>query len=562
MVEKEHRILEILEELYPEDACELLCSIDKLLEKYKNLENRTNIAQCRISETDCMLITYADMIVENGCCGVKTLHKLLSEYVGDTISAVHLLPFFPYSSDDGFSIIDYREVRREAGTWQGIKKLAEDYDLMFDAVINHVSCRSDWFKKYLCGDKEYKSFFIERDCTCDYSMVNRPRDLPLFTEVTTAEGKRKVWTTFSSDQIDLNYKEGCVLLEIIDILLMYMSRGARFIRLDAVGFLWKENGTTCMHLKQTHQVIKLLRLVLEQANESVVLITETNTPHEQNISYFGTGSDEAHMVYQFPLPPLTLHAFLRKDSTVLLKWIDTLNVPGENTTYFNFLASHDGIGLKPLKGILDEGEIEYITAKTVERGGLVSYFAARDGTKEPYELNINYLDAICEPELDDETKIDKFIASQAILLSVVGMPGIYIHSLLGSRNDVKGAAESGIKRRINREKLNREKLINELDDPKSFRSRILKRYLELINIRKTSSAFSPCAHQRAIHLDNRLFSIERHNKKTKEKVRVVINLTGERISIPGDGVNIITGKELSPEYETKPYEVIWQVFRI
>lgn len=562
MVEKEHRILEILEELYYEDACELLCSINKLLEKYKNLENTKNLEQCGISETDCMLITYADMIVENGCSGVKTLNKLLNKYVGDTISAVHLLPFFPYSSDDGFSIIDYRKVRREVGTWQDIKDFAEDYDLMFDAVINHVSCRSEWFKGYLCSEKDYRNFFIERDCDCDYSMVNRPRDLPLFTEVTTAEGKQKVWTTFSSDQIDLNFKEGCVLLEIIDILLMYMSKGASFIRLDAVGFLWKENGTSCMHLKQTHKVIKLLRLVLEQANESVVLITETNTPHEQNISYFGTGSDEAHMVYQFPLPPLTLHAFLRKDSTVLLSWIDTLNMPEKHTTYFNFLASHDGIGLKPLKGILDKGEIEYITAKTVERGGLVSYFSSRDGTKVPYELNINYLDAICEPDLDDETRIDKFIASQAILLSVVGMPGIYIHSLLGSRNNVKGAVESGIKRRINREKLDREKLIQELDDTKSFRSRILKRYLELINIRKTSSAFSPCAHQRTIHLDNRLFSIERHNKKTKEKVRIVINLTGERINIPGRGVNIITDEELPPEYETKPYEVIWQVFRI
>lgn len=557
MDKKEYKILEILKELYREDACELLECINKTLDKYKNLENKAKDAQCWISENDSMLITYADMIGEEECCGVKTLHNLLSEYVGDTISAVHLLPFFPYSSDDGFSVIDYRAVRDEAGCWQDIKDLSQDYDLMFDAVINHVSCKSEWFKGYLCSDKEYQNYFIESECDCDYSMVNRPRDLPLFTQVSTAKGKRNVWTTFSSDQIDLNFKEGRVLLEIIDILLMYMSRGARFIRLDAIGFLWKENGTSCMHLEQTHKVIKLLRLVLEQANESVVLITETNTPHEQNISYFGNGGDEAHMVYQFPLPPLTLHAFLRKDSTALLNWAAKMDELGDNATYFNFLASHDGIGLKPLKGILHDSEIDFVTKTAVKRGGLVSYFTTEDGKKEPYELNINYLDAICEPWLDDETKIDKFMASQAILLSVVGMPGIYIHSLLGSTNDIKGAVESGIKRRINRQKLDKETLTRELDNPKSFRSRVLSRYLELINIRKTTSAFSPCAHQRPINLDKRLFCIERHNRKTQEKIRVIINLTDERISLRGGGLNLITKSTLPLEYETKPYQIIW-----
>ncbi|MCK5128816.1 MAG: sugar phosphorylase [Clostridiales bacterium] len=549
----------ILKEIYGNQADEILSGINGLCNKYKTIKVLSTKKQTWVSENDSMLITYADMITENNTPGVKTLHCMLDKYIQDGISAVHLLPFYPYSSDDGFSIIDYRKVRNNVGDWNDIEELANDYDLMFDAVINHISSKSEWFQEYLGGNELYKNYFIECDDTLDYSKTTRPRDLPLLTEFDTAYGKRKVWTTFSADQIDLNFREYKVLLEVLDILLMYIACGARYIRLDAIGFIWKEIGTTSIHLKQTHQIIKIMRIVLEHMNENIILITETNTPHEENVSYFGDDYDEAHMVYQFPLPPLTLHAFLTKDSTVILDWIDKLeNIEG-NATYFNFLASHDGIGLRPLEGILDKEEINSIEKMVIERGGQISYRDTGDCSKCPYELNINYLDAICEAELDDDMKANKFMASQAILLSVKGIPGIYLHSLLGSRNDINGFKESGIKRSINREKLDKNSLFAELDDPLTLRSKVLSRYLLLLNIRKKNPAFSPNATQKSIYLDKRLFSIERYNRETNDKVRIIINLSDEKIMVPGGGENIIKKKILPENFEIEAYEVIWQL---
>ncbi|MDX1359108.1 MAG: alpha-amylase family glycosyl hydrolase, partial [Clostridia bacterium] len=433
---RQKRIIDILSRIYSKEAAEIMEGINRLWDKYQSIQMK-NTSESWFSEKDSMLIAYADMIHSEDECGLRTLQHMLKKYVKDSISAVHLLPFFPYSSDDGFSVIDYKKVRSEAGTWEDVKELSGYYDLMFDAVINHISCKSEWFLEYMGGNELYSNYFIECDTRLDYSQTVRPRNLPLLTEFDTAYGKKMIWTTFSADQVDLNYKEGKLLLDILDILLMYISYGAKYIRLDAIGFLWKEAGTSCIHLWQTHDLVRLMRLVLEHIKADIILITETNVPHKENISYFGKSFDEAHMVYQFPIPPLTLHAFLTRDSTVMLDWLDTLEHT-EKASFFNFLASHDGIGLRPLEGIICEEEISLIEKTVLERGGQISYRDKGDGTKRAYELNINYLDAICEPELDDDMKARKFLASQAVLLSVVGIPGIYLHSLIGSRNDIDG----------------------------------------------------------------------------------------------------------------------------
>lgn len=557
MLRNKEKIYNILKALYKDSAGDTLVGLIDIINKYQSIKNETQ--QKWLDQNDSILITYADTINEADESSIKVLSKFLHGYVKQSISAIHLLPFYTFSSDDGFSVIDYKKVRKDIGSWEDIEQLSEDYDLMFDAVINHISKESYWFKAYLEGNETYKNFFIECDESQDLSKVTRPRALPLLTEFDTAWGKRKVWTTFSSDQIDINYKEPKVLLEIIDLLLMYISKGARYIRLDAIGFLWKEIGTTCMHLPETHQVIKLMRLVIEEIDDTVAIITETNTPHKENISYFGKNFDEAHMVYQFSLPPLTLHAFIEKDSTVLLKWFENIKRVSSKCTYFNFLASHDGIGLRPLEGILSDESINRIVDTVLNRGGKVSYRNLKDGSKKPYELNINYLDAICESDLDIDMKVDKFIASQAILLSVIGVPGIYIHSLIGSQNDLKGVIESGINRRINREKLDKDELLRELDSNDTLRAKVLNRYLELLNIRKKHTAFSPNANQEVMFIDKKLFSIKRVNELTGEEIKVMINLTYDRINIIGGGVNLITNKEMPISYNMKPYEVVWQI---
>jgi len=308
-------------------------------------------------ERDVVLITYGDMVQEAGEAPLQTLAKFLEHTVGGIINTVHLLPFYPYSSDDGFSVIDYRSVDTNLGDWEDIVRIGRSFRLMFDAVVNHISVGSEWFKGFLRDEPRYRDYFTVVEPGTDLSQVFRPRTLPLTTKVETAVGERQVWTTFSADQIDLNFASPELLLDVIDILLFYVARGARYIRLDAIAFIWKEIGTDCIHLPQTHRIIQLMRSVLNEVAPAVVLITETNVPHEDNISYFGDGHNEAQMVYNFSLPPLTLHSFHSGNAETLSRWAATLTQPSDETTFFNFLASHDGIGLTPTRGLLADEDI-------------------------------------------------------------------------------------------------------------------------------------------------------------------------------------------------------------
>jgi glucosylglycerate phosphorylase len=553
--EKQKSILDKLQLLYGEKSEEVFRKIESIIEKYVDYKV---VPKPWVTENDVILITYGDSIRSKGKKPLKTLHEFLDKYVKDTITSVHILPFYPYTSDDGFSVVNYRKVNPELGDWEDVNDLAKDYDLMFDAVINHVSKSSDWFQGYLRGEKKYTNYFIEADPNEDYSKVIRPRALPLLTPFETKEGTKYIWTTFSEDQIDLNFKNPNVLTEIIDILMMYVTNGARYIRLDAVGFVWKKLGTTCMHLKETHTLVKLMREIVEIVAPGTIFVTETNVPHDENISYFGNGYDEAHMVYQFPLPPLTLFSFYTKNASKLLQWLDGLEPTSNRTTFFNFLASHDGIGMRPTEGILSEEEKQLMINKTIEHGGYVSYKDNGDGTQSPYELNITYLDALTHPNEPDEIRIKRFLAAHTILLSVVGVPGLYIHSLLGSRNYRKGVEESGIYRRINREKLDKETLYSELES-KTLRKEIFSGLSELIKLRRKESAFSPQAKQEVLFLDNRVFSILRRNVTTGEQILVLVNVSDEKVSLLMEysGFDIISKKVVNNNVILQPYEIMW-----
>ncbi|GIM47939.1 sucrose phosphorylase [Collibacillus ludicampi] len=526
-----------------------------------------------VDEKDVVLITYGDQIKEEGKPHLQSLHEFLNQHLKDVISAVHILPFYPYSSDDGFSVIDYFKVNPELGTWNEIEALSGDFELMFDAVINHISARSDWFREYVQGNPEYKNFFIESDPNADYSTVTRPRALPLLTSFETKEGTKHIWTTFSEDQIDLNYKNEKVLLKIIEVLLFYVGKGARFIRLDAIGYLWKRLGTSCIHLEETHKIVQLFRNVLEIVAPGTIIITETNVPHKENISYFGNGYNEAHMVYQFPLPPLTLNALHTGNASHLLKWADSLEPISDRTTFFNFLASHDGIGVMPAKGILSEEEIQAMVKKVKDHGGYVSYKNNGDGTQSPYELNINYFDALSHPEDPEDLKVKRFIVSQSILLSLAGVPGIYIHSLLGSRNDQKGVEETGRYRSINREKLSRDKVEEELDQPSSLRHQVFNQYKVLLRKRRSEKVFHPNAEQRVLFLNDHVFSLLRTSLDGEEQIICLHNVSHEfqTVNIPLQDYGIKKGSSFMEiiseqqihtvknriEVTLEPYQVMW-----
>jgi sucrose phosphorylase len=483
----------------------------------------------RVSERDAILITYPDQFRYRDTPPLQGLADFARRYLEELLSAIHILPFYPSTSDDGFSVVDYREVNSEWGEWDDVQRIGQRFKLMFDAVINHVSAHSEWFKGFLRDDPRYRDWFIVVDPNVDLSAVVRPRALPLLTRVESASGPKHVWTTFSADQIDLNFANPGLLLEIIEVLLFYVMQGAQFIRLDAIAYLWKEIGASCIHLPQTHRVVQLWRAILDHVAPGVMLITETNVPHEDNVAYFGDGTNEAHMVYNFALPPLTLHAFHAGDAQTLSRWAAALTRPSDQTTFFNFLASHDGIGLNPARGILPENEIEQLCERTLAHGGLISYKNNPDGTRSPYEMNINYFDALSDPAGGEsiETQVDRFIAAQAIMLALAGLPGIYVHSLLGSRSDHAGVERTGHNRAINRQKFDADALEEELGDLNSLRARVLQRYAMLLRARAAQPAFDPYGPQRILEGHAAIFAVLRSTRAGDQRVLCLHNVSNQ-----------------------------------
>lgn len=486
-----------------------------------------------LSERDALLITYADQVREDRVAPLRILAAFCKQRLVGVVSGVHILPFYPWSSDDGFSVKDYFAVEPTYGTWENLAALRERFDLMFDAVFNHISAQGDWFQRFLRDEPEFRDFFVTVEGNPDLSQVVRPRALPLLTEFQTARGPERVWTTFSADQVDVNVKNPRVLLALLDALLFYVAHGARFIRLDAIAYLWKEIGTPCIHLPQTHAVIQLMRAVLDEVAPHVQLITETNVPHADNVSYFGGGTNEAQLVYNFALPPLVLHTLLRGDAAHLTRWATTLKAPTDRTTFFNFLASHDGIGLNPARGILPAAEIDYLVERCQSHGGFISFKHNADGSKSPYEMNIVYFDALNDPASRDsiETQVNRFMVAQAIMLSLVGVPGVYFHSLFGLRNDRAAALESGINRRINRQKLTLAELGADLADRSSLRACVFSRYRVLLKARRSHAAFNPHAEQRIFDGDRRVFAVLRTAAAGRDWVLGLHNVTNERVTL-------------------------------
>ncbi|MCB0047372.1 MAG: sugar phosphorylase [Caldilineaceae bacterium] len=533
----------------------------------------------RTDERDVILITYGDQVQEPGRPPLQSLAEFLTEQVDDFLTGLHILPFFPFTSDDGFAVADYDAVSPLLGEWEQVEAMSRQFRLMVDLVVNHVSASHDWIKGFRIGDPRYAEYVITADPRSDLSMVVRPRALPLLTPMETAQGIRHVWTTFSTDQIDLNFANPDVLLAMTDVLLDYLSRGVQIIRLDAIAYLWKEAGTTCIHLPQTHRVIQFWRTVFDIVAPNTVIITETNVPHAENISYFGNGRNEAQLVYNFSLPPLLLHTFYSGDTRSLQQWAATLSTPGDRTTYFNFLASHDGVGIRPLEGLLSNSERQTLVERTQAHGGNVSFKANPDGTQSPYELNINYFDALNNPHADEAPamQVSRFMAAQAILLAMQGVPGIYIHSLFGSRNWAEGVTETGRLRTINRRKWQRSAIEAELADPASLRSQVFNRFRTLIEARTGESAFHPQGSQRIMASPPELFTFLRDAPDANSSVLCVHNVTAQpqecridpadyAITHPVVLTDLLEGIEITLEpgqpsaFSLPPYGVAWLRF--
>ncbi len=560
------RIAAKLRRLYGSSAECVLRRIDDLADAHGSLRERVD--RRLYGEHTVMLITYGDQIRREGQPSLQVLNGFLHEYGLDKVlSGIHILPFFPYSSDDGFSVIDYRQVDPSLGDWDDLDSLGHSFGLMFDFVVNHCSQQSTWFQEFLRGGEPYDDYFITADPQTDLSAVTRPRSSPLLTAFETKRGTQHVWTTFSADQVDLNFANPDVLLQMLDILLLYVGHGARAIRLDAIGFLWKQVGTNCMHLPETHLAVKIMRDLLDDLAPGTVLLTETNVPHEENVSYFGDG-DEAHAVYQFPLAPLILDAYLTGDARPLRQWLSELEYPGPGMTFFNFTASHDGIGVRPLQGLVSSDRRDLLVEEVRRRGGLVNMRRRPDGSESPYELNITYFSALGSPEgLAPQDHARRFLASQALMLALRGVPGIYFHSLVGTANDQAGVEATGQNRAINRRKFDADVLRQILNDPASVERLVFDGYTKLLAVRTRQPAFHPDGAQQVIHLeDPALLAFLRTGVHGRQQILVLANVSDRPQSVDITAVtgmqsrgDLLGQSEPAKHISLVPYQVAWLV---
>lgn len=554
------KIVQLLTEIYSSSMTE--SQVTRLL-------NLVQEAKIKVSHTrkphwdegDVVLITYGDQFKKDDTPALSNLNEFYGKYLKDCFNTIHVLPFYPWSSDDGFSVIDFHRVSPDCGDWTHIEALKKSANLMFDYVCNHMSSQSAWFNGFLDKKSELDNYFISMDPTTDLTGVVRPRTSPLLTPFTCKDGEVKhIWTTFSADQIDLNFANPEVLISMVDVLLHYLQEGADYVRLDAVGYMWKEPGTTCIHLEKTHSLVKLLRAIADEAAPGTVLITETNVPHKDNISYFGNGQDEAQMVYQFPLPPLVLHAMHTGNAGALSQWATSLGNRDGHTTYFNFLASHDGIGMNPLRGIIPEEEILSMITGLEKEGALISYKNNADGSTSPYEINVTYMDALNHKADDDSQRLQRFMLAHAILLAFPGVPAIYIQSILGSRNDYAGVKTAGYNRAINRQKYMLDEIMAELEQEDILRANIYSQLSELIKLRRMRAEFHPDSRMEVENVGEGVFCFSRITAQN-EKMICLFNVTDKEQFVEafhcGLYTDLITGNKVEGTLSLKPYQFMW-----
>ncbi|MFO8045064.1 MAG: sugar phosphorylase [Halomonas sp.] len=565
--------------LYGERADEVLRRLMTLLERQApTISSRDEAAMPLWSERDQWLIGYGDSLLDGERAPLEVLGEFLDRRLPDTFSGVHVLPFFPWSSDDGFSVIHYREVDPTLGDWGHLRSLAEGRDLAVDLVLNHVSRESLWFVDYLSGSQPGRDYFIEMDPETDLSAVVRPRSSPLLVPVPTRRGTRHLWATFSEDQIDLNFANPDVLLEFVGILLFYLSQGARVIRLDAIAYLWKEVGTPCIHLPQAHEVVRLLRTVVDHVAPGTLLLTETNVPHHENLSYLGlerlsaggleglSAPDEAHLVYQFSLPPLLLHTLTSSDATLLASWIDSLPTLPPGCSYLNFTASHDGIGVRPLEGWLPAHEIEALLELMHRFGGFVSMRQRPDGEDTPYEINITWFDAMQGTRRGpDPWQIERFLCSQHLMLALQGIPALYLHCLTATPNDLEGVERSGRLRSINRRRWQLSELDELLDSRHTPTREVFLALQRRLAIRRTEPCFHPDAPLRVLPSSPTLLVLERGPLTDGRRLLAIHNVSDVRQPLEiaalakGAWFDLLEDTPWAGGKSLAPYRTLWLV---
>ena len=562
----------ILNDIYPEMRSSLL---DNFAEDLANLasENQSpdeSKNRSLWSANDVLLISYPDNIISQNTPPLQSLQKFLAKYFSDTISIVHVLPFFPSTGDDGFSVQNYFEVDEKLGDWIDVGEFVKHTTLMVDVVLNHCSVENSWFIGYQNGDPLYENFFCTVPEDFDISNIVRPRSSSLKEKFLVNGEKRNIWCTFSSDQADLNFKNPAVLRKLIDVIFWYIEKGVRVFRLDAVAFIWKNSGTTGLNAPQAHLLVRLLRILVDYVDLGIILITETNLPVDENLSYFGNGN-EAHWIYNFTLPPLSIFTLMFGDATQIRKWSMGMPPALPNTAYLNFLSSHDGFGLRPVEGVLTDQQLDQMVNQLGSNGSLFSWRNISQSEQKIYEANITFFDALRQTPSDPtgEFKIDRYLAANCIMLGFEGVPALYLNSFFATCNDTDAVDKKCSNRAINRHKWSKIELEKRLKSSKNIESLVFNSLKRLISIRKCQPAFHPNATQFTLQLDSCFFGIWRQSIDLSQNIYAITNATHLEQSLSLSNLNLafsdrwfdlISGDEISNSASVlsfNPYQTYW-----
>ena len=538
--------------------------ITQIIKKFNKKNKKKNKL---ISEKTSIIICYGDSVFDSKQKYlIKGFQNFYQKRLKNYFNTVHFLPFYPSSSDSGFAVKDHYKIDSRIGTWSDISNFAKKNDVMADIVINHSSARGLWFRNFLKDKKPGKNYFLTVNTKFNTSKVVRPRDHELLKKINIFKKTEYLWRTFSPDQLDLNFKNPVVLLRFIKIMINLVNHGVTIFRLDAIAYLWKESGTKCINLKQTHEIIKLFRLICSFLSVKTILVTETNLPEKENLSYFGK-KDEANWIYNFSLSPLLIHAFLFENSTYLCRWSKQLPSTKLGNNYLNFIASHDGIGMRPAEGILNKKSTRDLLIRLKKNGSKFSYRKIKGKSKKVYEANITVFNALKKSNIDKEGKFyfERYISAHAIMISFEGVPAVYFNSLFGTSNDEAKYIITGNNRDINRYRWNQKHILNQLKNSKSKQSIFYKSLTNLLSIRTKQKAFHPNASRTTLNMGSKIFCFQRKSIDKKQSIICLTNLSSKAQYVPlnkkfrswknliNQKLYILPNKRLKLE----PFQTVW-----
>lgn len=423
-----------------------------------------------------MLITYADSMGKD----LPALHRILNRYFQEAVGGVHILPFFPSSADRGFAPTRYDMVDPKFGTFADVSALGEDYYLMFDFMVNHISHSSPYFQDFLKNKdaSPYKDYFIRyKDFwqggeptkeQVDAIYKRKPR--APYIEAKFADGsKEKVWCTFCEEQVDLNVSKASVMQFIRETLVNMCCHGASLIRLDAFAYAVKKPGGSCFF--EEPEIWDLLHAIEQDVKDyQVEILPEIHEHYTIQMKI----AQKGYWIYDFALPVLLLHAIYTHNPQYLKKWLGM-----SPKKQFTTLDTHDGIGIVDVKDLLPDDQILLTKEKMFTEGANVKkiYNTAAYHNLDIYQINTTYYSALGNHD-------DAYLLARAVQFFAPGIPQVYYVGLLAGRNDIELMEQTKNGRDINRHYYTEDEIAGEVKRP------VVQRLIKLMKLRNTHPAFA------------------------------------------------------------------------